>query len=387
MVGIQKPNPQLKQLLQDLERKGGLHKADFHGICKNNTGFYGVKGSSVRRNYQAAIDRLKRRKTAQEYKEIVEANGVTPCSETVQNAMDELKERMAKATVSDTKAADTKADTKAADAKPEKKVVVTEPPRPTTPPPPPMKILFSPPASPGLFATDISVTSVTADQTVSQEEGSSFDSTVGWLRENPHIIPVPYGNGALPHGFVSMFSESVGNDEWKHERDVFFLCKVIGGDLAKWKASIPNDFPQYQNRCILVEGPGLDYIQIDPKTMIASLEETLKINKCPIKTWLATAFRRAVKKLRNAYVRSNKKNQYYLFVYGEGTQFENSAITGEGSANTVKTFGIKVNSKFGVFTKKEHTNMVAFWAVATIADEDRRTDGVDDTLAEDVYDF
>ena len=31
--------------------------------------------------------------------------------------------------------------------------------------------------------------------------------------------------------------------------------------------------------------------------------------------------------------------------------------------------------------------MVAFWAIATVADEDRRTDSVEDTLAEDVYDL
>ena len=383
MVDIVNPNPCLKQLLKDLERKGGRFNVDFHSICKNNSGFYGAKGSAVRRRYQEAVDRLKRQKNGQEYQDIVIANGITPCAQTISNAMEDLKDRMVKAAISDTQVAEA-AEKTVAKPVPTKKATITELPRATTPPPQQNKVLFSPPPSPGLFA-DMSVTSTT--ETTAAFDELNLDVTVGWTPGNPHIIPVPYGNGVLPHGFVSMFSDSVANDDWKHERDVFFLSKVIGGDLGNWKASIPHDQMEYKNRCILVEGPGLDYIHIDSNVMLDSLDSTLKLNRCPIKNWLADAIRRSIKKLRNAFARTQKKNQYYLFVYGEGVHFDNSAISGEGAADSLKTFGIKVCSKFGVFTKREHTNMVAFWAIATVADEDRRTDSVEDTLAEDVYDL
>ena len=335
----------------------------------------------MHRNHQEAIDRLKRRKNAQQHKEIVEANGVTPCSNTVNDAMDELKERMAKTTVNDSKP-----PTEAKEGKAKK-----EPPRPSTPPPPTKQVLFSP-ASPGITnmfqkmvaSPEASVTSAT-DQT---EDILLFgDSSVGWTADNPHIIPVPHGNGVLPHGFVSMFSDSVQNDDWKHERDICFVSKVVGGDLAHWKASVPTGFPEHSGRCILVEGPALDHIQIETNVMTANLTATLGFANCPIKTWLSDAIKRGFKKLKNAHSRSSKKNQHCLFVCGTGILFDNTAVSGEGAAGTVKTFGIKINSKFGAFKKKEHANMVAFWAIATVADEDRRTDALDDTLASDVCDF
>lgn len=386
MVAISKPNPLLAQLLKDLEANGGLYKADFDNIAKENSGYYGESGSAVKRNYVTTIDNLKRRYTAQQYKEIVEANNILPCAQTVNDAMEELKERMAKATVSNAKPSAATSEEPKGDTKEAKKVTVVEPVRSMTPPPT-KSSLFSPPSSPGGFKSilspDLSVTS----HTTMEEESLDVDASVGWSEQNPHIIPVLKGNSMLPHGFVSMYSDSVANDEWKHERDVYFISKVIGGDLKNWKACIPKGFGEYRGRCILVCGPSLDYIQADPSVMLKSLEDTAKIYNSPIKQWLAEAVSRGIKKLKNVYTRGSVKNQYYLFVYKHDILFDNTAISGSGSANTLKTFGIKVNSKFGVFSKKDHTNMVAFWAIATMADEDRRTDGFDATLSADIYDF
>lgn len=395
-------NPTNKQILKDLELKGGRDKADFLDICNKNKGFYGVKGSSVRRTYQRAVDRIKRNLTAQEYFALVEANDLTPCSQTKNDAMEELKQAMAKATISDTaETAPTAPDkptteTKRAPAEtkpaPAKKVAVVEPARSKTPPPttshfmpgsPLFKTLFSPPES--------SVTSHT------EPTGSEYDNlhiallnegdpNTGWSPSNPHIIAVNGTNTVLPHGFVSMVCKKA-QGFGAHDRDVHFISKVIGGDRDKWKAWIPSGFEEFHLRCYMVEGPGLDFIQIDSKVLLDSLEATCNIQNCPITTALSKAFKRAVEKLKHAFARSKKKNQFYLFVYPPGTVFDNEAVSGKDAADKVKTFGIKVNCKFGIFTRKEHTNMVGFWAMATVPDEEDRNDAVQDGLSEDVYGF
>jgi len=96
MLAIAKPNPLLRQLLQDLEANGGCFEANFESITSHNTGCYGEKGSAVKRNYVITVDNLKRRYTAQQYKDIVEENNVISCAQTVNDAMEELKENMAK---------------------------------------------------------------------------------------------------------------------------------------------------------------------------------------------------------------------------------------------------------------------------------------------------
>ena len=96
MVVPVKPNHILKQILKDLESNGGIRKADFKDICERKKGFYGVSGSNTRRNYQTAVDRLKRRYSAAQYKAICVENGVLPCAQTCEDVMDELKQRMEK---------------------------------------------------------------------------------------------------------------------------------------------------------------------------------------------------------------------------------------------------------------------------------------------------
>jgi len=298
--------------------------------------------------------------------------------------MEELKKAMDTVAVADNKPEDIK---KQAPAKaPTKKVSMADPllqPRTTTPPP--VHSLFTPPLSPGLFKSlhlpDLSVTLATEPM-----EDLSVDPSVGWMASNPHIIPVTKGNSHLPHGFVSMYSDSV-RGFGTHERDIFILSKVIGGNLQHWKASVPK-FGEYRGRCILVEGPALDYIQSNSKVMLDSLKESCALQGNTITAALLEAFAWGVTKLKNHYKRStNKRSQYYLFVYPQSIVFDNAAISGEGAAEKVQTHGIKINSKFGIFTRDKHTNMVCFWAIATQADEDRRMDDINDTLSQDVFGF
>ena len=381
MVHLNKPNPAAKQLLSDLEFYGGRRKAFFQDICNHKEGFYGQPGSLIRRKYQQAVDRLVRRYSAVKYKGIVEENGVAPAAATIEDAMEELKKAMEKTALIDE---DDKAPAKA----PGKKVTMKDTPtqaRATTPPPP-IGSLFTPPSSPGIFKSlqspEASVTSATEGI-----DDLSVDPTVGWTASNPHIVPVTKGNAHLPHGFVSMYSDSV-RGFGTHERDIYILSKVIGGDLQHWKASVPKGFGEYRNRCILVEGPALDYIQGNSKVMLDSLKETCNLHGNTITAALSEAFSRGVTKLKNHFKRSNDKHsQFYLFVYPPSVVFDNTAISGDGAAEKVKTHGIKINSKFGIFTRDKHTNMVCFWAIATQADEDRRMDDIDDVLSEDVFGF
>ena len=171
---------------------------------------------------------------------------------------------------------------------------------------------------------------------------------------------------------------------------VYFITKTIGGDTAKWKAFIPSeaDFPEFAGRCVLVEGPGGDYIHVDPKTMVESLTDTLKLAKNQIPVQVADGFKRAFKKLTNFFKRGQTRcTQYYLFVYPPGTVLDNTAISGDGAAESIKTFGIKVNSKFSIFTRNNHSNIICFWAIATEADESRRMDTFDSELASDLFDL
>lgn len=278
MVDITTPNPTLQQLLSDLEKQGGFYKANFKEICESADGFYGAKGSEVRRRYQQALDRLCRRKSALEYKKLVEENGVAPSASTVQNAMEELKKAMAGATVANPKQPET--ETKAT---PVSKVSFQDDSRRSNTPPP--HSLFTPPPSPGrsLFKSmqtpDMSISSAT--EASAEEMSLSHDPTIGWSASNPHIIPVTKPNMVLPHGFVSMFSDACAGFG-QHERDIYFLSRLIGGDLKFWKASTPSMFHEYRGRCILVEGPALDYVQTDPAVMIQSLNETTKLTSNPI---------------------------------------------------------------------------------------------------------
>ncbi|KAL3893748.1 MAG: hypothetical protein SGARI_007963 [Bacillariaceae sp.] len=167
-----------------------------------------------------------------------------------------------------------------------------------------------------------------------------------------------------------MYSDTVGIGAY--ERDVYFITKTIGG------------------RCILVEGPGVDYIQMDKKVVLESLEATLKMPKNDIPTNVAEGFRRALKKLGNYLTSkrfSSRRLSYYLFCYPPGTRFDNTAISGEGAAESIKTFGVKINSKFSIFSKNNHLNIMCFWAIATEADEDRRTNDFNATLSSDIFDM
>ena len=93
------PSPVLKQLLTDIEFRGGRKKANFLQICKGAEGFYGSKGSELRRSYQQAVDRINRKKSSS-YKELVEKCGIIPATATIKEAMEELRAAMAKASVS-----------------------------------------------------------------------------------------------------------------------------------------------------------------------------------------------------------------------------------------------------------------------------------------------
>jgi len=383
-VDTSQPNPVLKQILTDIEFRGGRKSAIFLQICKGAEGFYGAKGSNLRRLYQQAVDRINRKKSST-YKELVEECGIAPSAATIQESMEELRTAMAKATLT----------TPAEKEEQEKKVTIAEKPmaRSKTPPPPPPQptLSFTPPPSPGLFhqaiaSPGLSVTSAT--ETSSGDFASLLDSTTGWTADNPHIIPVVKGNTSLPHGFNGMFSDSVPIGAF--ERDVYYVTKAIGGDLAKWKATLPDegDFPEYSGRCVLVEGPGSDYIHTDPQVLTDSLSETLKLQKNEIPNNVADGFKRAFKKLANFLRRgTSRATQYYLFVYPPHTVFDNTAISGEGAAESVKTFGIRVNTKFSIFTKNNHSNIVCFWAIATEAEESRRMDTFTSQIASDLFDF
>ena len=383
-VDTSKPNPVLNQILTDLEFCGGRKKANFLQICKNADGFYGTKGLELRRRYQLAIDRINRKKSST-YKELVEACGIAPSAATIEEAMEELRAQMSKATI----AAPANKD------KTDKKVTnetdnVPQPPRNKTPPKPSQAISFTPPPSPGLFhhALTLPGLSVTSATETSNKDFSSIDPTVGWASDNPHIIPVKKGNTCLPHGFCGMFADSVLIGAF--ERDVFFLTKTIGGDLSKWKATLPNhnDFPEYTGRCVLVEGPGADYIHTDSLVLVESLNKTLKLSKNNIPVNVAEGFKRSFKKLMSFFKRGHaRRTQYYLFIYPHGMVFDNTAISGEGAAESVKTFGIRINSKFSIFVKNNHSNLVGFWAIATQADESRRMDTFTSELASDQFDF
>ena len=381
MVSTVTPSPQLKQVLKDLELRGGRNKAAFQDICNENEGFYGVAGSTVRRTYQHLRDRLVNRKTAEQYKDIVEKCGVVPAAATISEAMEELKKAMEKATIAPTPTAapaPTPAPAKDEQKTPTRKVKVADP-------------NLTPPTSPGpaLFKkmmqspSDVSITSFTAT-TLTMDD---LDPNVGWSPTNPHIVPVPRGNTILPHGFVSMFagaSAGVG----AHERDIYFLSKVLGGDISKWKCTIPTDFPDYVGRCLLVESPGLDYLHMDAKVLVDSLEATMKLNNCRVLPAIASAFKCGVSKLKSHFNRATTKHkQYYLFVYPPGIVFDNTAVSGADAKDQVKANGIKIDTKVGIFQQKNHTNLVCFWAIATEASEDARMEEFEGSLSSDVYGF
>lgn len=400
-VSTSEPNPLVKQLLEDIEFFGGRNKANFLHICTEKPGFYGAKGSNVRRRYHYAVDRLRHRKTGVEYKKFVEANGVAPSAATIADAnMEELREEMTKVKVDEKKTSSktkTAATAKAtasdkatgeADDK-DAKVHFSARDRSKTPPrtmTPPKGVL-----SAGFMSPDAaSVTSLTDDTETGVDEKTLFgiDANLGWTSDNPHIIPVTRGTTILPHGFSSMVAENV--EIGPHERDIYYLLKTIGGDLDKWKAMRPpiGEFPEYDNRCILVSGPGLDYIHSDKKTLTDSLTATLQLQRNPIPPSIANGLKRSIKKLASFFTRTPAKHvQHYLFIYPPGVVFDNSAISGTGSADNIKAYGIRINSKFSIFSKKEHSNMVCFWAIATEADEEDRTDDFASGLASDIYDF
>lgn len=373
------PNPVLNQILQDIEDCGGRKKAHFLTICNNSPGFYGRPGSQLRRAYQLAVDRV-RRKTAVAYKQLVDDCGIVPCAATVEDTMEELRRDMERTEIKANKYE------KSVKIDEQKHIPPKTPPRAKTPPPP--LIDRSPPPSPGFSSPAPSVTSFSDTTEHLLSNVLNIDSTLGWSSDNPHIIAVHRGNMSLPHGFGGMFSDSVSIGSY--ERDVFYITKTIGGDLAKWKASIPgqDNFPEYKGRCILVEGPGLDYIHADHKTLQDSLTATLALPRNEIATSIADGLKRSMKKLTNYLKRdTHHSNQYYLFVYPPGTVFDNAAISGDGAADSVKTFGIRVNSKFSIFNKHNHTNIVCFWAIATKAEEDRRMNEFSGMLSSDLFDL
>ena len=382
-----KPNPVLNQIIQDVEFCGGRKKANFLAICKQSPGFYGGKGSELRRKYQLAFDRIKRKYTAQQYKKLVLACGVAPSAATIEDEMEELRQELAKVTVSE-KAGD-KNDKKVKIVEPTPKTP-TAPVRSTTPTPATAAAKhigdLTPPPSPSPFlamqSPTLSVTSIT--ETSDNNVDGLLDSTRGWSLDNPHIIPVARGNKPLPHGFAGMFSDSV--QIGSYERDVFFISKTIGGDVVKWNASIPENgyFPEYAGRCVLVEGPAMDYIHADTSVVLESLNKTMELSKNEIPKNVASGLTRGLKKLS---FKTIGKSQFYVFVFPPGTVFDNQAISGDGAASVVKTFGMRVNSKFGIFTKKEHTNIVCFWAIATQAEEDRRMDAFKGALGSDLFDL
>ena len=313
MVEISRPNPTLKHLLQDIKNGGGLHKADFQGICDSNPDYYGAGASDHRRKFQQARDRLVRRRTATAYKQLVEACGILPCAATVQDAkMEQLREEMKEVSVSDPKPKTD--DAKPADAK-KKEVKIA----PSKTPPRSRPPVYPPPPSPGVFESLMSPTPSVTEETVHDDFGiplASLDPTVGWTPDNPHKIPITRKNTVLPHGFCGMFSDSVVVGSY--ERDVYFIGKTIGGDIAKWKACFPEigNFPEFEGRCVLVEATGLDYIQSDLKVLEESLTATLTLNKNGIPTNIANGIRRAFKKLSNYFKRDKTKHsQFYLFIY------------------------------------------------------------------------
>lgn len=389
MVVITEPNPILAQLLTDIEFFGGRNKADFINICNRNPGFYGSSGSKIRRQYQYARDRLQRRKTAIEYRDLCLACDVAPCAVTQQEAkMEELRKEMAEFAVDDKIAEDTNDNE-------EKKVLkFAVPPvvgRSKTPPRTTLSFKHTPPPSPGLMPGFTSPVPSVTDETVT-DDFSTYDetnNTAGWTEDNPHVIHVVRKNTILPHGFTAMFSDAVER-LGSYERDVYYITKTIGGDLMKWQARIPTDaaFPDFVGRCILVEGPGLDYIHAERKVVEESLASTVSLAKNDIPENVAKGFKRATAKLSHHFTRNKAKHtQYYLFVYPSGTVFDNAAISGKDAANKIKGYGIRINSKFGIFQRREHTNIIAFWAVATVADEDRRTDEFSAHIPSDLFDF
>lgn len=398
MVITTDPNPVLKQLLTDLEFAGGRDKADFLDICNRNIGFYGAAGSSVRRAYQRARDRLLR-KTAVEYRDLVALSGVAPAAATRQTAqMEELRAAMADVNVTGQDSNDRKTQPK------RKASCDITPPRPAAPlrsrTPPPLLLRHStPPASPAVKFKDLNITSpqpsvasvtdYTAFEDLSQAPADQVDPNIGWTEDNPQVIPVMRKNMALPHGFSGMFSDTVTIGSY--ERDVYFISKTIGGDLDKWKAQEPpaGMFPEYDGRSILVEGPSLDYIHSDRETLDSCLTATLALQKNDIPANIGDGLKRAFAKLSFAFHKQpmSKQKQYYLFVYPPGTVFDNSAISGDGAANQIKAYGIRVNNKFSIFQKQEHTNLICFWAIATQAEEDRRMNEFTAVISKEMYDF
>jgi hypothetical protein len=379
MVSTTTPNPELTQILTDLEFGGGRNTTDFAGVCNRNQAFYGAKASALRRKYQYVVDRLgPNKKSAIDYCNIVIESGVVPSRATVHDAkMEELRKSLAKAQLEDQTVATKPTATVA------KAPAVLTPPRPKTPPVN-QQVQFQVVSSP-----NPSVLSATDETAAFDLSGGDVDPTIGWSVDNPHIIWIQKLNAPLPHGFTGLFSDTV-EGLGSYERDVYFITKTIGGDLKHWSASIPADdmFPNYKGRCVLIQGPSTDYVHSDKDTLLDSLTATLSLPKNEIPPNIGAGIKRAFSKLSNYLQRdSAKRTAYYLCVYPPGTVFDNQAISGDGAANQIKTFGIRVNKKFSIFQKKEHTNVLVFWAIATRADEERRTDGFSAVLSSDVFDF
>lgn len=103
---------------------------------------------------------------------------------------------------------------------------------------------------------------------------------------------------------------------------------------------------------------------------------------------LADGFRHGLGRLLNYYERrEDRHNHYYLFVYPEGTQFDNQVISGENAANQIKTKAIRVNEHVGVFKKNKHLTIVDFWAISLVAHEDNKTDKFSAKADVDNYDL
>lgn len=104
MVTLNHEDPNCKRLVKDIEFRGGRHRADFLGICEDDKDFYGTKGSTKRRAFQQARDRLCRRFSARAYLQLALDCNAEPSRTTKQEAkMEELRAAMEEVRIIDDK--------------------------------------------------------------------------------------------------------------------------------------------------------------------------------------------------------------------------------------------------------------------------------------------
>ena len=330
-------NPSEKQLVQDIEKAGGLYKVNFAEICESDIRFYGKKGSKIRRESQIKVANLKRR-TINSYISYLTKAEVEPsphtkfCSQSQSRPVESGSFEMNSSTGSPASSSDSEGESaqrKNFASNFEERLSLTkmerEPKSPLITPSRGPYVTSGQPRSAkrSVKPSPKRVPSYTRSSSTVEEPPLQIMVSKMGTQDNPFPIYVDLEETHLNLGFD--IARVVGTKHEHHKYAAFHIRRSVDvPDFMHWSAYVPhsNSLPMNEvSRVIIIKGPSKSYWFRDQDELYHdNLEEK---DACPVlkDTLVARSL--------TFNTDPNKFFFYWKLIFPEGTDLDNAVYSND----------------------------------------------------------